>query len=144
MDCPRSCPQRVVPVVFHDAARNEGCPRSTARDLREQGGQARCRARSLLSDELPPAYASADASGPLRYPGRRRSTSNASRRALSTHPRSNPTSQRRAIASRRATAPEDVPARQKRSYIGGTPYRTALARPSAEVPHWLATPPYLP
>src|SRR6267378_1642855 len=93
-------------------AHNEGNPQQVAPSLLESEVQARCPGASLLLDASLRACASEDERGPLRCPDKRRSTASASRPAASADPRSSPTSPHPAIANRRGTAREDVPAAQ--------------------------------
>src|SRR6266478_6259266 len=91
---------------------NEQNPQSVGPCLRELEAQARSPAASLPLGASLRASSSGDERGQLRCPGMRRSTASASRRAVSADSRSSLTSPHPAIANRRRTGQEGVPARE--------------------------------
>src|ERR1700739_190233 len=85
----------------------------TAAGLDELEAQARCPAAMLRPGAWLAACAPADVRVPLRCRDRPQSAANVSRPAALADTPSDPTFPSRAIANRRETRPEDVPAAQK-------------------------------
>src|SRR5260370_37402478 len=108
MDCRWSChrpsSREIQRVPFH----NEENLRLAVPGLHELKAQVRGLAATLRLGAWLVACAPADEWGPPRCPDRRLSTVNASDPAALVDPPSDPTSLRRAIASRRETRPRDV------------------------------------
>src|SRR5262249_42005034 len=114
MDCRLSFHEPVARVGPHNLIHNEESLQLTAPDLPEREAKVRCPAATLRPRAFRPVCAPTDVSRLLHCRDRRQSTADFSPPIASADPPSDPTSQRRAIASRQETTPADVPVARTR------------------------------